>query len=151
LSGKETLSAASLQILFCADRAWHVDTVIRPALEAGKTVICDRYVASTIAYGMSQSIDKAWLEALNTTFLRPDCQIFTLPPLAVSLERIARRPNKDLFETQELQKKIHAAYTTLAAADPTIKVIDTSGEKKKVAAEILSHVLKTCNQKPSAS
>ncbi len=65
LSKEKIDSPAALQLLFTADRAWHVDTVIRPALEAGKTVITDRFSLSTIVYGEALGIDKEWLESMN--------------------------------------------------------------------------------------
>lgn len=133
LRGHESLSADALQLLFCADRAWHIDQVIRPAIDDGTIVISDRYALSTIAYGAVQGLDAQWLKDINEAFLKPDCTILTLPPLEVALERLGRRPAHDIFEQEDVQKKLHDVYRQLAKEDPTISVIDTSGSKVTVS------------------
>lgn len=133
LKGNVTTPATALQLLFTADRAWHVETVITPALEAGKTVVLDRYLLSTIAYGVALGLEKDWLKDLNKNFVRPDRTILTLPPLDVCLQRLEKRGAHDILERQDLQEKIHTAYRALAEEDPSIIVIDTSAEKFSVA------------------
>ena len=140
LKGEERVPSSALQLLFTADRAWHVENVIRPALAEGKTVISDRYAPSTIAYGMALGLDQDWLKNLNKEFIQPDREIFALPPLAVCLERLGRREERDILEQENLQEKIHAAYAALAKEDRSIAVIDTSGAKEDVAEQILSAV-----------
>lgn len=133
LRGHEPLPADALQLLFCADRAWHIDQVILPALQEGKIVISDRYALSTIAYGAVQGLDRRWLREINEAFPKPDCTILTLPPLNVALERLGRRPAHDIFEQKDVQEKLHDVYRELAAEDPSIFVIDTSGPKQGAA------------------
>ncbi len=140
LKGSAHLPSSALQLLFTADRAWHIDHVILPALESGTIVISDRYAASTIAYGVALGLEEGWLKNLNKNFLQPDVQVFTLPPLSVCMERLSRRENTDILEERNLQEKIHGAYRTLASDDPSIAVIDTSGEKQYAANEIWSIV-----------
>jgi dTMP kinase len=130
----------ALQLLFCADRAAHVRLDILPALNAGKTVICDRYALSTIAYGEAQGLNPAWLTQLNEPFVKPDLQLLLLPPLSVSLKRLAKRPSQDSMEESGLQERVHRSYARLAAADASMHVIDTSDEKDDVAALILQLV-----------
>jgi dTMP kinase len=138
LKGQELMPASALQLLFTADRAWHIDRVIVPALLEGTIVITDRYAVSTYLYGKVQGLDVEWLKDLNKAFPQPDCQIFTLPPLEVCLERLARRTEHDIFEQREVLTQIHAAYTDEAAQDRSISVVDTSGEKQDVAALIFA-------------
>ncbi len=140
LKGKEPIPSSALQLLFSADRAWHVEQVILPALSSGTVVISDRYIASTIAYGVSLGLDEQWLKDLNKTFLQPDLELFTLPPIAICMERILRRDKTDILEERSLQEKIHATYHRLAKDHPSIVVIDTSGEKKDSAEKIWSSV-----------
>ncbi|NOS67194.1 MAG: dTMP kinase [Candidatus Peribacteraceae bacterium] len=125
-----------LQFLFTTDRAWHVKNVIEPALQEGKNIVCDRYWHSTIVYAEAQGLASDQLKKLNTKFLQPDCVIFTLPPLQICLERLARRSEKEVFEKEELQKKIHAGYRAMAEDDRTIRIVDTSGKKEDCAEEI---------------
>ncbi len=136
LRGGSGLSSLAVQLLFCADRAEHTERVILPALAAGKTVLCDRYWHSTVAYAEAQGLDPAVLAELNRAFVQPNHVVFALPPLSVCMERMDRRPEKEIFEHEELQKKIHAAYRRLADADRRIAVVDTSGAKDATAAEI---------------
>lgn len=132
-----TLSSDAIQLLFCADRAEHVATVIEKNLELGKIIVCDRYVPSTIIYGDVLGLDVDWLLKINARFRIPDVTIFTLPPFEVALQRVMRREEHDAFEKEELMKKIHDGYHKYAERHPEIHVIDTSGEKEEVAKQIL--------------
>lgn len=144
LRGHVTLPADALQLLFCADRAWHVDQVIRPAMEEGKIVISDRYALSTVAYGEAQGLDRQWLQDINASFVKPDCTILTLPPFAVALERLERRPAHDIFEQKDVQEKLHGIYRALAAHDHSLKIIDTSGPKQCAANAVWEIVRGMC-------
>ena len=134
-SGAE-IPAAAIQLAFTADRAWHVEHVIQPALDAGKTVVCDRYSFSTVAYGSALGLDTEWLTNMNALFLKPDVTIFALPSIDVCMERLSRRSFNDSFEKRELQEKVHAAYKALAASDVSISIVDTEGEKQEIAEKI---------------
>src|SRR3989338_936072 len=127
-------SPAALQLLFCADRADHVARVIQPALTAGKTVITDRYVLSTIVYGAAQGLDPEWLRAINSAFPKPDVTFLLLPPYEVCAERVSRRATKDQFEVDAFQRKVYAEYEQ--ARTPEVIVIDTSGGVEEVATQI---------------
>ncbi len=135
-----TLSPDALQLLFIADRAEHVEKIIRPALHAGKIVICDRYIPSTILYGVSQGLHAEWLEACNSLFIRPDLTLMALPPLELCLKRIAKREQKDIFETEHIQRKLHILYRAYAESHPEIGVIDTSALKEETANLVYSIV-----------
>jgi dTMP kinase len=130
------LPASALQLLFCADRAEHVEKVIKPALAEGKFVVSDRYTLSTIAYGETFGVDRNWLKTINDAFPKPDVTILALPPISVCIERLNRRETRDMFEKEELQEKIHGAYKKLASELPEIHVVDTSGEKAAGASVI---------------
>ena len=126
------LAADALQLLFTADRADHVRRSIEPSLAAGTCVISDRYVHSTIAYGQALGLPSSWLKSMNTNFVQPSCVIFALPTFEVCQERLGRRATKDTLEGAELQRKVYDCYAMLAQEDPTIHVVDTSGEKEAV-------------------
>lgn len=132
-----------LQMLFTKDRAWHVENVIEPALKAGKTVICDRYWFSTIVYAEAQDLNATELKKLNNKFIQPDVTIFTLPPIDVSLKRLSKRASTEIFEQEDLQRKIHDGYAQMAREDPRIIVIDTSGGKSAVSDELWEAVRAT--------
>lgn len=138
LSAKSIPSPAALQLLFCADRAAHVQLEIAPALAAGKTVISDRYALSTLVYGEALGLDPNWLARINEAFPRPDVHIVALPGLETALRRIAQRSSKDVFERDAFQRKVYALYEQAAARDASIAVVNTSGALDSAAREMLS-------------
>ncbi|MEQ1849044.1 MAG: dTMP kinase [Candidatus Peribacteraceae bacterium] len=141
LKGKTIPSPAALQLLFCADRALHIQEVIKPALAAGKTVISDRYVISTLVYGEALGLDPDWLLQVNTPFVEPDVMVLALPPLSVCLERIGLRKQLDVFENSAFQKKVYDLYERMTD-DPQIKVVDTSGRLEEAAERVWEAVKK---------
>lgn len=143
-------SADAIQLLFTADRANHVKNVIEPAMKNGMTVICDRYVLSTLIYGEALGVDRAWLEDINARFPQPDLTIITLPPFEVCMDRIDKRGVRDQFEKKTFQRLIYDAYQKIE--DTKVVFVDTSGEKdivadqvEKLAHEVLSFHAHTKN------
>ncbi len=136
-----SLPPSALQLLFTADRAWHVETVLLPALEAGKTVISDRYSLSTVIYGHALGLSKEWLTSMNTNFIQPDIQILALPSFSVCCSRIGGRAVKDIFESHDaLQRAVYNGYAEVAKEDD-IPIVDTSGPLEEAAEKILQCVL----------
>lgn len=136
LKGNHLPDAATVQLLFCADRADHVARIIRPALDAGKTVITDRYSLSTIVYGTAQGLNRDWLQSINDAFPKPDMMFLLLPPYEVCKERVGRRATKDQFEVDAFQKKVYAEYEKARAKE--MIVVDSSGAIAEVAEHIAS-------------
>ncbi len=134
LHGSGMPAPDATQLLFCADRAEHVATVILPALELGTTVISDRYALSTIVYGTALGLDEAWLRAVNSRFPKPDITIITLPPFAVCMERMGKRTARDQYEQQAFQQKVHTLYASLR--EPQCFSVDTSQSKEASAQEV---------------
>lgn len=131
--------------LVAASRAQLVAEVIRPALEEGKVVICDRFTHSTIVYqGYGRGLDFTAIQMVNnmaTRNLNPDLVIFLdIPPE----QGLARKRNlKDRFELEDLSfhQRVRAGYVKLAAANPDHwLVIDASLPKEKVAETIWNRV-----------
>lgn len=113
---------AELLLMFAA-RAQHINQVIRPALEAGKWVVCDRFTDATYAYQgggrdfSQQSI--AWLESFVQNTLQPDLTILLDLPVAIGLERAAKRSEPDRFESEQkvFFEKVREAYLARARND----------------------------------
>lgn len=95
----EQLDPKSELMLFLADRAQHVATMVRPHLEKGFVVICDRYADSTVVYqGYARGLDIEWLRQLNgfaTGGLVPDLTILLDLPPEAGLERVAHKDRLD--------------------------------------------------------
>lgn len=108
-------SFKSLQLLFCADRAKHLEEEIEPALAKGRVVICDRYLFSTLAFGFAAGVDSHWLFNVNRVFRLPDLAIFIDISPDISLSRIeSGREKRELFEKRESLNKVRKAYLNLA-------------------------------------
>jgi dTMP kinase len=126
--------------LFAASRAEHVEEVIRPALERGADVICDRYLDSSLAYqGIARGIGIDPVLQLNldvTGGLLPDLTFLLLLDPGVATGRQAD-PDRLEREGTELQAKVDAAYRELAERFPDrIVTIDATGEPDSIAREV---------------
>ncbi|MGC9200928.1 MAG: dTMP kinase [Candidatus Aenigmatarchaeota archaeon] len=125
-------SNKTLQLLFSADRAHHLEREIIPALEKGKIVISDRYFLSTIAYGMIE-VEKDWLKALNSKFLIPDIIFIFDLPVEIALERIGKsRFGFELFEEKGKLEKIRRNFIELSKEYNNCFIIDASKSIEEV-------------------
>lgn len=122
---QENLSSKAELFLYLADRAHHVDTVIQPALAAGKTVLCDRYVDSTLAYqGYGRQLNLTELNTLNelaTSGLTPDLTFLLDIDPELGLQRVLQRgKGNDRLEQEALtfHQRVRDGYLTLASASP---------------------------------
>jgi len=133
--------------LYAADRAQHVSEVIKPALEAGKWVICDRYSDATTVYqGVVLGHHDKLIEQINreaTLGCRPDITFLLDCPAEVGLERIAKRDKndkkRDRFErkTLDFHIKIRYGYLTLANRyKDRFRIIDSTFPEDRVARKI---------------
>lgn len=125
LKKEQKASPLALQLLFSADRAHHLATEIEPALAAGKTVICDRYILSTLAFGTADGNDLEFLKKINERFRVPDATFVIDVPPDVAIERIKKsRGEFELFEEKQKFEKIRANYLKLKNLWPNIFIID---------------------------
>ncbi len=125
--------------LFAASRRQHVVELIRPALQRGQVVLCDRFTDSTLAYqGFGRVIDLDQLRTLNawaTDSLTPDLALLFDLPEEVGLSRARSRnaavtPHEGRFEAEDLRfhRRVREGYLSLAAAEPKRWVkIDADG------------------------
>ena len=131
-------SQECLQLLFCADRAYHLEKEIIPLLKRGVFVVCDRYFFSTIAYGGLEVEDREWLLSLNKNFLFPDF-IFLLKVSPKScIERIEKnRHITTLFEKEEMLKRVWANFERLAKEFENVYIIDGEKPIEEVSSNII--------------
>jgi dTMP kinase len=142
----EGWDAQAEALLFAAARADHVARRIRPALEAGRWVVCDRFVDSSRAYqggagGVGDEAVRA-LHAIGSGGLRPDATLLIEVPPEVASERLAARDvdGSDAIggRDADYHARVAEAFRTFAAADPAgFLVIDGDGTAEEVHARVL--------------
>ncbi len=140
-------SAAAEACLVNAARADHVERLIRPALEAGSWVICDRFVDSTLAYqgagkGLADSVLRN-LHHLSAADLWPDLTLILDLPEAEGLARAGARGGAGRFERHDadFHARVAQGFRDLASAEPRrCRLIDAAGDADAVAARIWAEV-----------
>ncbi|MBI1732059.1 MAG: dTMP kinase [Gammaproteobacteria bacterium] len=135
-------------LLIFASRAQHLAQVVRPALAAGRIVLCDRFTDATYAYqgggrGVLHSRIAA-LEAYVQDGLRPDLTLLLDAPVAVGMERArTRRDIADRFEREhaEFFERVRTAYLEIARADSDrVVLLDGRGAAESIHEQVLSCV-----------
>jgi len=149
--GDHEIASSTELFLYLADRSQHVHEIIRPAINAGKVVLCDRFTDSTLAYqGYGRGIDLAWLRQLNNAAsgtVRPDLTLLLDCPVDVGLARTASRqaqsaaskPQEDRFEREKIEfhEKVRAGFLDMARNEPLrFRVLDASKSVEEIAATI---------------
>lgn len=130
-----SISDRAEALLYAADRAQHVDEIVRPALAAGATVICDRWVDSSIAYqgaGRGMSMMRiAELSRWATDGIEPDLTILLDIDPAVGLARAGRRGAADRLEQEDLSfhHRVRDSYLALAEHAPAARYLVLDGSQ----------------------
>jgi dTMP kinase len=134
LQGERHYEADTLQLLYIANR-YEFRPRLLEWLGAGAVVICDRYQASSIAYGEAQGVDPAWLRDLQRHLPRPALTILLDIPPEVSLQR--KRASRDKFERDlPLLSRVRASYQRQAEAADWILLDGQQGVDTIAAAVI---------------
>ena len=138
------LDARAEALLFAAARGEHVARVIRPALERGDVVICDRYIDSSVAYqGVGRDLGIETIRDLSfwsTQNCVPDLTIVLDIDPALGLSRVAN-PDRMEAEPIEFHRSVRQGFLSLAAADPDrYLVIDAQQSIDQIAAAIRTRV-----------
>jgi len=143
LYGEKRLPHSLEALLFAADRIDHVENEIRPAIAAGKLVICDRYVYSSLAYQGSAGLSVDWIAEINKHALKPDFAVFIDVPAEKVLQRLNRR--KSVMENLDTQRDVREIYMkSVEKGDLNLINGDKSIEKlgEELAAEVLNFLIK---------
>ena len=140
-AGKTSLAEA---LLFAAARGEHVARVIRPALERGDVVVCDRYIDSSVSYqGVGRELGIETIRDLSiwaTQDCVPDLTIVLDVDPALGLSRVAN-PDRMEAEPIEFHRSVRQGFLTLAALDPSrYLVVDARQTIDEIAAEIRTRV-----------
>jgi dTMP kinase len=151
LLDSEGMSSSAELLLVFAARAQHLEEVIRPALGAGRWVLCDRFTDASYAYqGGGRGLDLSvigFLEQWIQAGLQPDLTLLLDTSIEVGMARVQERAATDRFESESLGffEKVRGAYLRRADQYPDrIKRVDASGNLESVQAGIamrLDHLI----------
>jgi dTMP kinase len=138
-------SPAAEALLFAAARSDHVSRVIRPALDEGTWVLCDRFIDSTRAYqgGVLADPDILALHRIGSGGLMPDrTLLLTVDPAIARIRRTARNGSAgDRFEhrNDDFHSQVNARFLALAAAEPDrFRIVDASSDATSVTLALLA-------------
>ena len=136
LRGEWKTDPLTLQRLFAADRSPHIATEIEPALKNDKTVICDRYVLSTLAFGgIYAPLDI--LKQINIHFRKPNMVIFVETHPSICVERMKKaRHHVELFEEEQKLTQIRRNYISLKRHFSETYTVDGNRPPEDIHAEI---------------
>lgn len=147
------MAAEAELLLYAADRVQHVREVIRPALDNGKVVICDRFSDATLAYqGYGRGLDMALIHELNriaSLGIRPDLTLLLDCPVETGITRAIERNARnahlkdDRFEQEAMafHRKVRDGYLNLARTEPErFRVIDAHRDMESVRKAVLEAV-----------
>lgn len=136
LRGELKLPIAAEALLFAADRVQHISDVIEPALKAGKVVLNERYVCSSLAYQSARGVPVSWIASINKHAIKPDLIILIDIPAKAALARIKPSRRLDEFERNlRLQQRVRRNYLRIAKQEG-LKIVDGARSRDEVQAEI---------------
>ena len=129
--------------LFLADRAQNIDIIVKPAVEEGKIVLCDRHIDSTVAYqGYGRGLDIKRINMLNdiaTNGQKPELTFVFDIDVETSMQRIGKE--KDRMESAgiDFHNRVRQGYLELAKQEPQrIKVLDATKSINEIRQEVIS-------------
>ncbi|MEU8776274.1 dTMP kinase [Streptomyces sp. NPDC048606] len=139
------LSNRAEALLYAADRAEHVDTVVRPALERGAVVISDRYIDSSVAYqGAGRDLSPTEIARISrwaTDGLVPNLTVLLDVSPETARERFTEAPDRLESEPAEFHRRVRAGFLTLAAADPGRYLVVDAGQDPGSVTTVVRHRL----------
>ncbi|MDQ0795625.1 dTMP kinase [Streptomyces sp. B1I3] len=139
------LSNRAEALLYAADRAEHVDSVVRPALERGAIVISDRYIDSSVAYqGAGRDLSPTEIARISrwaTSGLVPHLTVLLDVDPETARERFTEAPDRLESEPAEFHTRVRSGFLTLAAADPSRYLVVDAGQEPGTITTAVRHRL----------
>ncbi|MEU5051424.1 dTMP kinase [Streptomyces sp. NPDC021096] len=139
------LSDRAEALLYAADRAEHVASVVRPALERGAVVITDRYIDSSVAYqGAGRDLSPTEIARISrwaTDGLVPNLTVLLDVSPETARERFTEAPDRLESEPAEFHQRVRAGFLTLAAADPARYLVVDAGQAPEAVTTPVRHRL----------
>ena len=131
--------------LFLADRAQHIDTIIKPAIDNGTIVLCDRHTDSTVAYqGYGRELNLKQIHYLNniaTNNIKPDLTFILDIDVETSLERVGK--NRDRMENAGIEffNRVRNGYIEISKQEPNrVKLINGKNNIEDIHNQIIEQI-----------
>lgn len=138
LRGERTFPPDCLQLLYVANRCEH-KPAIEAALAAGQWVVCDRYLASSIAYGEAQGLDPEWLALIQRVL--PPADVTVLLDIAPEVASQRKLQHRDAFEQDlALLARVRASYLRQASTSAGWHVVDAARDRDDVTRDVVGLV-----------
>ncbi|MFE5629129.1 dTMP kinase [Streptomyces sp. NPDC056543] len=139
------LSNRAEALLYAADRAEHVDSLVKPALERGAVVISDRYIDSSVAYqGAGRDLSPTEIARINrwaTGGLVPHLTVLLDVSPETARERFTEAPDRLESEPPEFHARVRAGFLALAAGDPGRYLVVDAGQEPEAVTTVVRHRL----------
>ena len=136
LRGELKVPVAAEALLFAADRLYHLNKLILPAMRVGKIVITERYTYSSLAYQSARGLNLQWIAKINEKVLKPDLAVLIDVPADVGLRRIKGVRELDTFEKDlKLQQKVRVNYLSVSKKGGA-KILNGNRPAREVQAEL---------------
>lgn len=136
------VSSRAEMFLYLADRAQHIDKIVKPAIESGKIVLCDRHTDSTLAYqGYARGLNVERIRTLNavaTDNLKPNLTLMYDIDIESAQKRVGKEKDRLESEGEQFHNQVRQGYLKIAKDEPErIKVINAAREIKEVFKDTL--------------
>ena len=136
------VSSQCESFLFLADRAQHIDCIIKPALKEGKIILCDRHTDSTVAYqGYGRGLDLDRINLLNdiaTNGLKPDLTIVFDIDVETSMQRVGKEKDRMESAGTDFFNKVRNGYLEIAKKEPDrVKVINSADTIENIHKQVV--------------
>ena len=161
LETTDSVSPMAELLAFAADRAQHVEFLVKPSIERGLVVISDRFADATYAY---QGAGRGFREDqvlqvidLATGGLKPDLTLFFDIPVSTALQRMASRDhsldvkNRMDEETSEFYERVRTAYLKIAKREPNrFVIVDADGPAEEISKQVIANVREVIDRRVNA-
>lgn len=155
LDPKHKVSPLAELLLYEAARAQHTDELLRPALEAGSVVICERFTLATLVYqGAGRALPEALIRRLNriaTGGTSPDLTLVLDVPDREFHKRRTRRADRLELESRDFRDRVREAYRRLAKSEPRTALLDGDRPLEEIQADLLRRVERILPLAPALS
>ena len=132
--------------LFLADRAQNIETIVKPAIESGKIVLCDRHTDSSVAYqGYGRGLDIEQIKMLNnlaTGGKQPDLTLVFDVDIETSMQRVGNEKDRMESSGKEFFNRVRNGYLEMAKQEPErLKILDSTKSIDKVHKRVIEIIL----------